>query len=73
VEGKTVSETFPSPAALRKAQREVAEFHRFQALSDSLVEVNEKICQLRPLPGEEELRPQERKRRKPSDKRSGAN
>jgi hypothetical protein len=73
VEGKTVSETFSSPAALRKAQREVAEFHRFQALSDTLVEVNEKICHLRPVPGEEELREQEKKRRKPSGKRSGAN
>ena len=29
VAGKTVTETFPSPAALRKAQLEVAEFHRF--------------------------------------------
>ena len=44
VAGKTVSETFSSPAAWQKAQREVAEFHHFQALSDTLVEVNEKIC-----------------------------
>lgn len=70
--GKTISETFSSPAALRKAQREVAEFHRFQALSDTLVEVNEKICHLRPVPGEEELREQEKKRWKRSGKRSGA-
>lgn len=48
VQGKTISETFSSPAALRKAQREVAEFHKFRALSDTLVEVNEKICRLRP-------------------------
>src|SRR5688572_14983024 len=34
VEGKTVTETFPSPAALDKAQQEVAEFHRFQKLSE---------------------------------------
>ncbi|MGO9273698.1 MAG: DUF6788 family protein [Terriglobia bacterium] len=45
VQGKTVSETFSSPAALRKAEREVAEFHKFQALSQTLVEVNEKLCQ----------------------------
>ena len=70
--GKTVSETFPSPAALQKAKREVAEFHKFQALSKDLVEVNEKICELRPVPGEEEGRAQEKKRRKPSGKRSGA-
>lgn len=72
VQGKTVSETFSSPAALRKAQREVAEFHKFQALSQTLVEVNEKICQLRPVEGEEELGEQEKKRRRRSVKRSRA-
>jgi hypothetical protein len=69
--GKTVSETFPSPAALNKAQREVAEFHKFQALSDRLVGVNEKICQLRPVEGEV-LQEGEKKRRKRSGKRSRA-
>lgn len=67
VQGKTVSETFPHPAALRKAQREVAEFHRFQQLAQRFVEVNEKICQLRPGEGEEApRREEEKKRRKPS-------
>jgi hypothetical protein len=70
LEGKTVSETFSIPAALHKAQREVAEYHRFQALSQTLVEVNEKICQLRPVPGEDEWSAQEKKRRRPSGKRS---
>jgi len=72
IQGKTVSETFPSPSALRKAQREVAEFHKFQALSDSLVQVNEKICQLRPVEGEEAFSEQEKKRRKRSGRRSRA-
>ena len=72
VQGKTVSEAFSSPAALHKAQREVAEFHRFQALCQTLVEVNLKICRLRPVPGEEEARVQERKRRPRSGKRSRA-
>ena len=72
VQGKTVSETFADPAALRKAQREVAEFHRFQALSGSLIEVNEKICQLRPVEGEEALNAPEKKRRRRSGRRSGA-
>ncbi|MGD0012039.1 MAG: DUF6788 family protein [Terriglobia bacterium] len=72
VQGKTISETFSSATALRKAQREVAEFHKFQALSETLVEVNEKICQLRPVEGEEELREQEKKRGKRSGKRSRA-
>jgi hypothetical protein len=49
VGGKSVTESFPSPAALRKAQQEVAEFHRFQKLGEDLVSVNEKICALRPI------------------------
>jgi hypothetical protein len=39
----------------------VAEFHKFQALSETLVEVNEKTCQLRSVEGEEELREQGKK------------
>ena len=49
VAGKTITETFPNPVALRKAQQEVAEFHRFQRLGEDLVGVNEKICALRPV------------------------
>lgn len=49
VAGKSVTESFPNPAALRKAQQEVAEFHRFQKLGEDLVSVNEKICALRPV------------------------
>jgi len=49
VAGKSVTESFPTPAALRKAQQEVTEFHRFQQLSEDLVSVNEKICALRPV------------------------
>jgi Family of unknown function (DUF6788) len=49
VSGKTVTETFPNPAAFRKAQQEIAEFHRFQQLSADLVSLNQKICELRPV------------------------
>jgi hypothetical protein len=49
VGGKTVTKTFTSPAALAKAQREVAEFHRFRELGSELLEVNEQICELRPV------------------------
>lgn len=49
VHGKTVTETFRNPALLEKAQREVAEFHRFRELCDQLTEVNERICQVRPV------------------------
>src|ERR1017187_5254656 len=49
VEGKTVAESFPSPAAWRKAQSEIDEYHRFQKLSTELITVNEKICRHRPI------------------------
>jgi hypothetical protein len=70
VDGKTVSETFSSPAALRKAQHEVESFHRFRDLSRRLLELNEKICRLRPV--EETLTPQEKKRPQRSTKKSRA-
>jgi hypothetical protein len=68
--GKTVTETFSTPAALRKAQHEVAEYHRFRELSHDLLEVNEKICQARPV--EDTLTPQEKKRPKRSVRKSPA-
>jgi hypothetical protein len=58
VAGKTTTETFASAAALRKAQQEVAEFHRFQKLSAEVVEVSEQICALRPL--EDTLTPEKK-------------
>jgi len=48
VKGKTVAETLSTPAAVRKAQREIEEFRRFQRLSAELIAVNEKICRRRP-------------------------
>ncbi len=70
VEGKTLSESLPTPAAIRKAEREVAEFRHFQELSREFVETNTAICRLRPV--EEAPSAQEKKRRKPSGRRSGA-
>lgn len=49
VKGKTVSEAISTMAALRKAEREISGFRKFQALVRSLTEVNTKICRLRPL------------------------
>jgi hypothetical protein len=71
VNGKTVTETLSSPASLTKAQREVAECQRFRELGGELLEVNEQICELRPVT---QLSPtaQEKKRRKPSSTRSRA-
>jgi hypothetical protein len=67
VSGKTVTETFATPAELPKAQREVETFHRFRELAQHLLEVNEKICRARPV--EESLAPQ-KKRPKPSSRKS---
>ena len=64
-QGKTVSESFPSPTARCQAERQIAEFRKFQQLSRAFVEVNEKICRQRPLPEEAEAAEQEKKRRKP--------
>ena len=61
VQGKTVAETLSHPAALRKAQREVAEFRKFQQLSAQLVEVNEALCQQRPVEEEGNLSSAEKK------------
>ena len=70
INGKTVSESFPSAAELRKAQREVETFHRFRQLSQELLDVNEKICRARPVA--ETLSPEEKKRRKLSARKSHA-
>lgn len=68
VDGKTVSESFSSSAELRKAQREVEAFHHFRQLSQDLLEVNERICRARPVEGAGS--PEEKKRPKPSARKS---
>ena len=70
--GKTICEALPSTASVRKAEREIAEFRKFQELSRSFLEVNEKICRLRPVE-EETLTPQEKKQRKRSTRKLRAN
>jgi hypothetical protein len=69
IAGKTVSHTLSSPTAVRKAENEIAEFRRFQALAQRLIEVNQKICWLRP--GDKESLP-DKKKRKHSSKKSAA-
>ncbi len=69
-QGKTQTETFSSPAALRKAQQEVAAYHRFRELSQTLLEISEQICRKRPVEETARLTPQEKKRAKRSRKRS---
>jgi hypothetical protein len=65
--GKTVTEALPTPAAVSKAEQEIAEFRHYQQLSHELVEVSEQVCRLRPV--EETLTPQEKKRMKRSAKK----
>jgi hypothetical protein len=68
--GKTVTEALPTPAAMRKAEQEIAEFRKYQQLCQELVEVSEQICRQRPV--EETLTPEEKKRRNRSNRKSGA-
>ena len=70
VRGKTVTETFASPAALKKAQREVAEFHLFQDLCEHLVVVSEQLCALRPV--DDTLSLHGKKRRQPFGRKKSA-
>jgi hypothetical protein len=63
VKGKSVAESFATPAAFRKAAQEVTEFHRFQDLTVELGAVNEQICGLRPTePGDAGWTEAEKKR-----------
>jgi hypothetical protein len=71
VQGKTISEALPTLASVRKAEREIAEFRKFQELSRAFLETNEKICRLRPIE-QQPLSEQEKKRRTPSKRRSRA-
>ena len=71
IDGKTVTQHLPSPAAVRKAESEIAEFRKFQTLSGELVNVNRKVCHLRPVEQTEQTA-QEKKRRRQSNKKSPA-
>ena len=66
--GKTVTQSLPTPAAVRKAEQEIAEFRNYQQLSRELVEVSERVCRLRPV--EETLTAEEKKRLRRSVRKS---
>lgn len=66
VEGKTRSEGLYEEAAIRKAEREINEFRRFQELSREFVDLNTRICRARPR---EVAEPQEKKRSKQSSRK----
>jgi hypothetical protein len=71
VKGKSRIETLSAPGALHKAQQEIAVFRQFQQQVQSLIEVNAALCRLRPVSSREpEQTPQEKKRRKPFNRKS---
>ena len=71
LEDKTVTESLPNPVAVAKAEREIAEFRKFEKLSREFVDVNAQICHLRPV--EEQVQTQqEKKLLKPSNRKSPA-
>src|SRR6516225_5670294 len=71
VNGKTASEALSTSAAIRKAEREVEEFRKFQQLTREFLGTNAEICRLRPIEeqAETELK---KKRSRRSGKRSRA-
>jgi hypothetical protein len=72
IAGKTITQTLSSPLAEHKAEKEIAEFRRFQTLAQQLIEINQKICRLRPVAAEEsmlgEKKPRKRFSRKSAEK-----
>ena len=63
VQGKIVTESLPTLAFLKKAEREIAAFRRFEMLVREFLEVNAKICHTRPMQDGQPAS-QERKRRR---------
>lgn len=68
VQGKTVTESLSEPAAVRKAEREIAEFRKYQVLHKEFLAVNAQICQMRPSEPDT-LSGQEKKRSKRSSRK----
>jgi hypothetical protein len=69
-EGKTISESLPTPSAVQKAEREIGEFRKYQQINRDFIEVNERICQLRPV--EDSLTSEEKKQPRRSGRKSPA-
>jgi hypothetical protein len=69
-QGKTITESLPTPTAQKKAEREIAEFRHFEQLVRAFLEVNAKICRARSV--QEPSSSQEKKRRRRPAKRPPA-
>jgi hypothetical protein len=70
VQGKSITESLADSATQKKAEREIAEFRRFEQLVREFIEINALICHARPV--EEVLTAQEKKRPNRSRRRSRA-
>lgn len=70
VQGKTVTESLPSPAAQNKAAREIAEFRHFEQLAREFLAVNAQICRIRPVEQGPPLSQEKKRQRRPAKKRS---
>jgi|SRR6266700_53672 len=71
MQGKSITESLPNPLAMRKAEREIAEFRNLQDLHREFVEVNAQICQLRPTEPDEVSAQEKKRLRRSSKKQSG--
>ncbi len=72
VQGKTQTRQLRPGPALSKLSREVETFHRFRQLCDQLIEVNERLCALRPVASADREPPEVKKTsRPPSRRKSG--
>jgi hypothetical protein len=67
VQGKTVTEALPNPAAQKKAQRQIAEFRHFEQLVRDFIDVNAKLCRARPAE-EPPVSQEKNRRRRPAKK-----
>lgn len=56
LEGKTQTRQLRAGPVLEKIRQEVETFHRFRQLSARLIEINEGICDLRPVAGVSEVK-----------------
>jgi hypothetical protein len=68
VQSKTVTESLPNPTAQKKAEREIAEFRRFEKLIREFLEINAKICHARSTE-EQPVSQEKKRRRRPAKKR----
>jgi hypothetical protein len=65
-QGKTITESLPTPASQKKAELEIAEFRRFERLVREFIEVNAKICRVRPMEQEQPLSQEKKRQRRPA-------